>query len=449
MFKKKATPKSAPSGGDMPEKASNASPQKGGFRLLPGKRAAVPPAEANTPAGATIIGTSDDEFQIPTKSPKKGGAPLGLVTILVLLLALGAGGYYAYTTFLGGTPIVPEAATIDSALAPIPTEAAPDTSAVVAPEPTKGKKKANKAKQTATAAENSGASGQEPSAAVQNPPPAADNGALQALLRRTPGCGGQPPFLAQLGLGNDVQFSTNEPGTRGLFVIGTNREGGAPTKYQHQSWSSAGYLDAFVIDAQGNLYLAPSPRTGPGVPAPMNQEQIFRLAGTNGLLTPLIELPAAAPPAPENPYGVLGLALDCSNNTLYATSVGGSTPDNQVGRIFQIDTATGQVIGQLDNLDAYGVAVRTTDGGKQLYFGSPRDALIRAIDLDTAGNFQGEPRPVATLADPQRARRIVFGDAGEMVVEAVPFDWANAEIPQGAAVLFQYDPATDTWNPAQ
>lgn len=152
--------------------------------------------------------------------------------------------------------------------------------------------------------------------------------------------------------------------------------------------------------------------------------------------------------SPENLYGVLGLAYDCDSNSLYATAVTGSTAAQAVGRIYRIDVSTGEITGERDNLDAYGVAVRTANG-KQLVFGSPHDAQIRALDLDAEGNMQGEPRTIATLADSQRARRISFANENEMIVQAVEFSFTNAEIPAESETRFQYDAATDAWNLAQ
>ena len=100
-------------------------------------------------------------------------------------------------------------------------------------------------------------------------------------------------------------------------------------------------------------------------------------------------------------------------------------------------------------MDAYGAAVRATESGAQLVFGSTRDNLIRALDLNTDGNFQGEARTVATLADSLRARKILINNGNEMVVQAVDFNYGNPDVPQGEQVRLQYDGESDTWNLVQ
>jgi hypothetical protein len=251
-----------------------------------------------------------------------------------------------------------------------------------------------------------------------------------------------------LGFPGDAHFSTAEPGIRGVILLAPIPNSDAVSKYQHQSWSSAGFFDAHVTDRDGYTYFAPSPRTGLGVAQPTNQDHLYMLDSESGALTDYITLPSAVPPSPENPFGVMGLAYDCDSNSLYATTVTGSTAENQVGRIYRIDLNTNEVAGSLDNIDGYGAAVQTTGTGKQLVFGSARDSQIRVVDLNADGNFQGEPRTLTQLAETERARQISFPNENEMIVQAVEFNPGNAEIPQGIEVRFQYDPAADAWNQA-
>jgi hypothetical protein len=117
-----------------------------------------------------------------------------------------------------------------------------------------------------------------------------------------------------------------------------------------------------------------------------------------------------------------------------------------VGRVYKVDAASGQVTGQREALDGYGIAVVTGASGKQLYIGSPDDGQIHALALDAQGNFQGDPHTVATLPDPQRARQITFDSSGVMVVQAVAFSYSVNDVPVGSEIRFQYDAATDKWS---
>ncbi|MBI4671245.1 MAG: hypothetical protein HY741_06200 [Chloroflexi bacterium] len=440
FFKKKSPPKAEAKPAAAPAPAAKGAapapkPVKKGFKLLPSfgkKKPAAPPAASSAgkpPAAAPAKPAGDAAKAAPPKTApakKKGGSPLKLLLPILVLLAVGGGGYYAYTRLLA--PSAPASGTAQqpsAALANIPNGSADDAESLKAqPKPTR--KKAN----------------QQPSAN------AADTNAPSSVQTASVApCAGQPKFLARLGFGKNVYYDTSE--LHRLVVLAPMPNSDAVSKYQNQSWVQAGYVDAFAVDRAGNIYLAPSPRTGPGIAALKPQNVLYKIDTRTGNLSEYLNLPGAADVSPENPYGVLGLTYDCDTNSLYATTVTGSTAANQVGRIYRIDLQTNEIASQLDNVDAFGVATGVGTNGKRLYFGSVRDAKIRAVDLDAQGNFQGTAREVATVGDAQRAQRIAFPSANEMLVQAVAFNFNNTEIPQGALARFQYDPTADQWSQAQ
>lgn len=410
----------------------------------------APPANsapAPKPAGDVIPAGKAGPPQKKGKKSSGGGGGGGIFKLLIpllLILGLAGGAYFVYTRFLSGGSgeATPTLATESAA----PT-AEPENSARSAPEPpVKVQEEAPADTNKQAPAADSGNGAPVPDA------PADGASALQAepAQPQKVDCAASPKFLSDLGLAEDFQISTSEPGVRGLILIGASAENSdAVSRYQHQSWSRAGFLDAFVMARNGDVYFAPSPRTGLGVDAPQNQDHVYKLDTQKGELVDFLTLPAAAPSAPEHPFGIVGLAYNCDSNGLYVTAITGSTPENQVGRIYHIDLNTGEIAGQFENVDAYGAAVRATGNGSQLLFGSTRDGQIRALDLNAEGNFQGEPRTVATLAEPQRARHISISNGNEMVVQAVEFNYGNAEVPQGTQVRLTYDGASDTWTVAQ
>lgn len=364
------------------------------------------PASSGAPQGGSPSGLMDARPPAKKSAPpkKKSGGGIGKILPLVLIVVVvGVGAYFAYTRFFSGGD------------APV-ENAAPAPSADVAPIP-------------------QGESDSAKALSVQPQP--------QAPVTS---CAGKPKFLNKLGFDGEVTFSTNAEGVRGLLMVGaTSANSDAVSSYQHQSWSRAGFLDAFVFDQNGNGFFAPSPRTGLGVDVPQNQDQIFKLNSRDGELASFVTLSSAAPASPENPFGVLGLAYDCASQSLYAATVMGSTNANPVGRIFRIDTGTGEIVGQRENVDAYGLAVRATANGRQLIFGSPHDSAVRALDIDANGNFQGDPRTIATLQDPLRARKISFPNENEMLVQGAEFNFANVAIPTETETRLTYDAASDKW----
>ena len=265
-------------------------------------------------------------------------------------------------------------------------------------------------------------------------------------------CRGLPRFAQAQGFSGQMIFSTSERLMKGLVLYEPNPTPGASRVYQHPSWDDAGYLGPVVVDRDGDIYVAPVPRTNLVDNPPGKQNIIYRVDRGTGEIAAFLDLSALAPPSPENPFGLLGLAYDCDTHSLYATSVAGSTRTGEVGRIFRIDLNNRAIAAQVENIDAIGVGVLNGAQGKRLYFGAARAPEVRSIALGEDGNFRGEPRQefsIATLSGgrDEKARRINFDAGGNMLVYAVEFNFnlvATSEPPQTVYRLL-YRPEQDTF----
>jgi hypothetical protein len=268
------------------------------------------------------------------------------------------------------------------------------------------------------------------------------------------GCRIQPPFTQRLGFGRSTLLSTAERTVKGLILIEPAPAGQAPRTYQHPSWTVGGYLGPNAFDAKGNLYVAPSPRVSLSDNPPEKQNTIYKVDGETGEMTAFITLPPAAPITLRNPYGVMGLTYDCETNSLYASSVAGSTRSDMVGRIYKIDMNTGQVASQLDNLDAIGVGVFNTPQGKRLYMGSARTQDVLSVPLTPQGDFAGTPQVEFSLEGlgpdgSDKARKISFDKANQMLVNGTKFNYNLAPPPaqqRPTTYRFGYNPAGDGWS---
>jgi hypothetical protein len=268
-------------------------------------------------------------------------------------------------------------------------------------------------------------------------------------IGRTTACQRNPNFAESVGLGKQVVASTANGNAKGLIMFSPS----APDKiYQHPSWTRAGNLGQFVVDGAGNTYVVPAMEVSISPEAAALQTTLFKVDTTTSVMTALIKLPGATV-ITENPFGLMGLAYDCDTNTLYATSVAGSTSANEVGRIYRIDANTAQVTNQLDNVDAMGIGVFNGVFGKRLYFGKARTPEIYSVALNDASVFVGEPRFEFALNEvpngqSDQARRIQINDKREMTIRAWPFDFnlrAASETPK-RAYKFRYNETTDQWD---
>ena len=259
-------------------------------------------------------------------------------------------------------------------------------------------------------------------------------------------CQQVPPFVRALGFGNKAAFSTSDRKIQGLILLEGER------KYQHPSWKFAGSLAPITRDGRGNTFAAPAPWIDVLENKPDEQNKVYRVDGQTQEMKLFSDLPKAVAPTSQNPYGVLGLSFDCDTNSLYASSVSGSTRSEISGRIFQL-SADGKVLSQLEKTDAIGLAVFNSAKDKRLYFGQARNSEIWSIALDEKGNFAGEARQEVSMENlgtrgDDKARRINFSPQNEMIVFGIEFGF-NLIAPtekQETIYRFRYDAAKDVWS---
>lgn len=268
-------------------------------------------------------------------------------------------------------------------------------------------------------------------------------------------CKQTPAFTKNLGFDPKLSaFSTSEKKVMGLAYIQFSPDGNPANQkvYQHPSWKSAGWLAPMIISPQGNVIVAPAPLINILENKLNKQNIIYVVDGQTGEMRPLIELQGAKPSTERNPYGLLGLAYDCNNHILFASSVMGSDVGEEVGKIYSIDIQTNKVIDELPNTDAMGIGVNYLNQKKRLFFGKTRTSEIWSIEIDEKGKFKGKARMEISLADlgprgDDKARKIRFLPTGEMNVQAVSFFY-NLTAPsekQEAVYRFKYDISQAKW----
>ena len=266
------------------------------------------------------------------------------------------------------------------------------------------------------------------------------------------GCRAGPRFQNSLNLGKQAALATSLTNVKGLAIVDHAGNNGQGRIYQHETWDDAGFLGPFITDRRGDIYTAPVPVVSLVENPPELQNRIYRADSDSQVMSLFLELPPAQPPSGASPFGVVGLAYDCETDSLYATSLAGSTAGQEVGRIFHIDLKTKQVLAQLEGVDAMGVGVFNGAGGKRLYFGLARTPAVRSIALDAQGNFVGEPRDEFSFARQalggrRTVRRIRFLPSGEMTLNTRDFNFSLqvASKRQEDVLTYRYDPATDGW----
>lgn len=262
-------------------------------------------------------------------------------------------------------------------------------------------------------------------------------------VARADACRTQPKFVAGLPVSLNAMIGTSTVGVTGLSIIDPASDPNESKILQLPTWDMGGNLGPYVIDGEGNIFAGATPMASLELNPPDKQNIIYRVDTNTGEMKPWIDLPAAQPPSATNPFGILGMGFDCFTQSIYVATVSGSTPTEEVGRIYQIERSTGAILDQIDNVDAMGVGVATLPSGeRRLYYGLARSSEVRSVRLELNGNFtsgeaEGDFRSEFALATLQggqndRAQRITFDADGVMQVKGVQFTYSlqvTAQVP--------------------
>jgi len=247
----------------------------------------------------------------------------------------------------------------------------------------------------------------------------------------TMSCSKIPAFIAKMGLKQPVAIDTAQSIYPGLVIREIKHQ---QRLFQHPSWLITGHVGSTVRDARGNIYVIPVPSVGLDT-NPMDRRNIvYKVDANSGVMEPLIRLPLSSEDSLQNPFGTMGLAFDCDTNSLYVSSVAGSTPVDEKGVLYQIDLNSQQVVSRWEGVDAIGLAVFNVANEKRLYFGSARSSSVFSVPLNQQGAFlkpQSEPQYELSLlsiknGNSTQARKLKFStnDSGEHILTIVETEFA-------------------------
>lgn len=238
-------------------------------------------------------------------------------------------------------------------------------------------------------------------------------------------CKRMPAFIKAKNMNpNRAAFSTSDRFHKGIVLIGF--EDRANSLWQDSSWTKAGTLGPMAIDENGNVYVVPVPAINTLYNSAAGQNTIWKIDAGTGIMQPYLKLPAYADSTIKNPFGLLGIFYDCEKQWLLASSVYGSTPEQENGVIFCIDATTGKILSELKNTDAMGLCMTNLNGHHSLLFGSARNSDVFSISINDEGQFEGTPTKQLSIAElgprgDDRVRKIRFNKQGELELYGVEF----------------------------
>lgn len=268
------------------------------------------------------------------------------------------------------------------------------------------------------------------------------------------------PFIKTLGFDPARSgFSTNEPTIKGLVLVQFPRnvaDSASKKTYQDPTWSRFGWMGGVTSDIDGSAYTAPIPKVNTFDTPLGEMNKIYKVDSETGKMAALAQLPKPDSAAGVVPFAVLGIYYDCHGKKLYASSVAGSTRDEEKGVIYVVDPKDGHVVDELEGHDAIAVFVGGITGEKRLFFGSARSSDIYSVELTKSGKFKGDVRKECSLENlgprgDDKARRIRFDANGNMMVFGVEFNYSLAAQSEKVETLYQfaYDRDQKKWGAVQ
>jgi len=225
-------------------------------------------------------------------------------------------------------------------------------------------------------------------------------------------CARLPSFISGLGLVKQVAIDTTIARLPGLVI----RElAGTKRLYQAESWKKTGHVGSTVRDAKGNIYVIPIPSVALDTNPLEARNRVYKVDSESGEMAVFVELPLPKTDTQQNPFGTLGITLDCETNSLYVSSVAGSTPKNINGKIYQLSLDTGRIVDTYSGVDAIGLGVVKHGKTRRLYFGDARSSSVYSIALSNKGLFSRVDTPRYELSllnikngDSTQVRKIKF-----------------------------------------
>jgi hypothetical protein len=271
-------------------------------------------------------------------------------------------------------------------------------------------------------------------------------------------CKSQPPFVKKIGFNPNLSaFSTSEKKVMGLVMLQLNATGdttnGGKKIYQHPSWQMGGWLGPIQLDPEGNCFVGPVPLINLIDNPPAKQNIIYKVDGQSGVMNVFTELPVVQNISNTNPYGILGFAYLCKSNTLFVSSVQGSTRKKEIGCIYAIDAISGKIIDKIEGIDALGMGITGVTGQNKLYFGSARSSDVFMVALTNEGKFLNKPQLALSMANigprgDDKVRRINFDkNTQQMLLYAIEFNF-NLTAPtekQETKIVFNWNTESQKW----
>jgi len=270
------------------------------------------------------------------------------------------------------------------------------------------------------------------------------NNADIGTFTKLPTCAKAPIFLNRINIPQPVIIDLSQKIYKGIaFYYGKDF-----SKVLHPKiWEQYGHYSTYTIDAQGNIFLVPTPYISIH-PTTFNlQKNIYKLDTKTGKISIFVHFDDVSPSA-QNPYGINAITYDCDNKALWVAAIDKSNYQSEKGRIYAIDKKHKEISFQINGIDALSLQTIKTNQRKFLLVGSARDNGLYAYDITMHKKTYKRMKLLELPSSTERIRKIKIKADNTLELQSIPFSYtliAQSAEKDRTFYIAKWDETTHAW----
>ena len=262
-------------------------------------------------------------------------------------------------------------------------------------------------------------------------------------------CVRPPEFLRHVPIPQPVMIDLSQKRYQGVALLYGRK---FSQTFHPKQWEQYEYFSTYTLDAQGNIYLIPTPFISIHPTTFSLQKKLFRLNTKTGKVEIFMNFDDVRP-SPNNPYGLNAIAYDCDDHTLWIGTIDKTDYRQQHGTLYHVDPKTKNILQRIDGFDALTLSIMHTVKGKYLLAGSARDQNLYAFAFDGHHGIKPDPIRILELPDPNaHIRKIKVTSPNHLELQTIPFSYSLiAQSAEKDRVYYdaQWLPKKHTWKISQ
>ncbi|CAA6827366.1 MAG: Unknown protein [uncultured Sulfurovum sp.] len=232
-------------------------------------------------------------------------------------------------------------------------------------------------------------------------------------------CARHPRFLEKLKIPQPIAIDLSQKQHKGLaFLYGQ----GLRHSLHLKTWEKFDYFSTYALDSKGNMFLTPMPFISVKEKTFDFQKNIYKLDTNSGKLSVWMTLEDVHAGS-NNPFGIISLAYDCDDHTLWVSAIDETSYKENAGVIYHIEIKTKKILQTLNGIDALTLQVVRSDKAKYLLVGNARKNELNALEIK-AQKLSSKVLTLASLADShEHIRKIKVRSKNVLELQSIPFSY--------------------------